>query len=540
MDMSYLRQLTGGRQRGQMLVIVAIMGLVLIGAAALAVDLSTQRNSHRYEQNWGDTASLSGVRDCASSCNALTEVQDAFEVVRENSPWSSATTPPGGASPWPLASAYSAAGCAAASCAVTYASPAAFGTYSVSISSPPAAPKCTTCGYTTTHFVEVDVNQTLNTNLGAAIGIPVTTAVSHTIAYSAGPPGPLPYAFFSKTHAESGNQQESIVGDTFVGAGYKPQSSGQAGLCVYEVPNDPGDGGAMDNDLNDQGHVVFGGPGDPTTYPNLSPPGPPQPQYANSMSACVGGGAGGQMLIQTGGPNSLTPPTINCPVGTTTVQNSAGVWICFQANPSVPDVKPPTTTALVTCIGGLAISSITGATSPGVYEVPANCSITIDFTSTLDINCVSLRLNAGSTIKVRNKQAGQFMTSYGYAYPDTLAASAIGNLAGAHTAPSASCGGHLLPEDKSVIWAPNTSVTPMPTVLTGITNGGGCCSDTLFIGTIFAPNQAVNFPKNEAVEDVGSVYVGDWFVQSGFHPNPVVTYDANGGATAFTAIRIVE
>src|SRR5438445_1535724 len=88
MAISHLRRLTGGDQSGQMLVITALMGVVFIGAAAMAVDLTVQRNAHRYEQNWGDTASLSGVRACASACNAKTEVEDALQVVLRNSPWS--------------------------------------------------------------------------------------------------------------------------------------------------------------------------------------------------------------------------------------------------------------------------------------------------------------------------------------------------------------------------------------------------------------------------------------------------------------------
>jgi hypothetical protein len=81
-------------------------------------------------------------------------------------------------------------------------------------------------------------------------------------------------------------------------------------------------------------------------------------------------------------------------------------------------------------------------------------------------------------------------------------------------------------------------MSPMPTALSN--NSTGCCSDTLFIGTVYLPGQGVSFNTNQAMEDVGSIYVGDWNVQSGNHPNPAVTYDTAGGAKAVTDIRIVE
>jgi hypothetical protein len=68
----------------------------------------------------------------------------------------------------------------------------------------------------------------------------------------------------------------------------------------------------------------------------------------------------------------------------------------------------------------------------------------------------------------------------------------------------------------------------------------GCCSDTLFLGSIFLPGQEVSLSTNQAMEDAGSVYCGDWHLQSGNHPNPAVSYDS--GDTAFVAevLRLVE
>ena len=50
-------------ERGQMLILVAMLGIVIFGAAALAVDLSIQTHDRRTLQNWTDTAALAGARD---------------------------------------------------------------------------------------------------------------------------------------------------------------------------------------------------------------------------------------------------------------------------------------------------------------------------------------------------------------------------------------------------------------------------------------------------------------------------------------------
>src|SRR5205807_5189999 len=92
--------------------------------------------------------------------------------------------------------------------------------------------------------------------------------------------------------------------------------------------------------------------------------------------------------------------------------------------------------------------------------------------------------------------------------------------------------------NKSVIWAPNSSASPMPTALSNSTTG--CCSDTLFLGTVYLPGQQVSFATNQAMEDVGMVYVGNWDVQSGNHPNPMVQFDAAVAAPLQTILRLVE
>jgi hypothetical protein len=78
----------------------------------------------------------------------------------------------------------------------------------------------------------------------------------------------------------------------------------------------------------------------------------------------------------------------------------------------------------------------------------------------------------------------------------------------------------------------------MPTALSNGTTG--CCSDALFVGSIFLPGQQISFGTNQAMEDAGSVYCGNWQVQSGNHPNPVVSFDAGNAAYLAEALKLVE
>jgi hypothetical protein len=104
--------------------------------------------------------------------------------------------------------------------------------------------------------------------------------------------------------------------------------------------------------------------------------------------------------------------------------------------------------------------------------------------------------------------------------------------------PTSACGGAGTNADNAVIWAPATTTSPMPVVLS---NGSkGCCSDTLFVGSVFLPGQEVSLNSNQSMEAAGQVYSGNWQVQSGDHPNPAVSFDASDIASVAEILRLVE
>ena len=510
-------------ERGQVVVITAMMATVIFGGMALSVDLSVHTYNQRTLQNVADSAALAGATGLGAtptSAQKLSAVTDAVTALTNNlgGTWSGAAS----------ASFTNGSGVAGYKRTVTS------GGYTAKISAPPETARSTTNA--TANDVEVDLYNSVNNSFAGVLGVPTSTIGAHAVAYHSGPPSPYNYTFFAATEIDSGNQQESIQGDAFVGNGYAPQSAGQAGLCVYEIPeatndNDSDSGGGQDNDIDDQGHAVFAAVppsigSDPNYHTNLP----------SMTSTCPGrGGFNVETAQSTGG-------YTNCPMGSSPVTDTNGIQ-CVMANPTVPVLPMPSPTSSSLCSGGTA--TVNHATPPGIYAVAANCSVTLDFSGG-DVNCVDLLLSTGAKVAVNDKKGQDFMTSYDFSTSDSAGYSAITNLSPLPTDVTATCPGA------------STGTNPDPTgtragqcvlcqtyTATGtpitLSNGDtGCCSDSLFVGTVFLPGSEVSFSTNQAMEDVGQVYCKYWAVQSGNHPNPVVTYDSGDMAAQAEVLRLVE
>lgn len=519
-----MRRKRRSRQGGQVVVITALMATLIFGGMALAVDLSVHTFNQRTLQNIADSAALGGATDLGTTPTGAQQrlaITDAVTAINKNiaGAWSGSAS----------ASFTNSSGVSGYKRTVTS------GPYTAVISTPPLSAK--SAWNATSGDVQVNLSVTVKNNFAGVLGVPTSVVGAHAVAYHSGPPSPYNYTFFSAVDVESGNQQESIFGDAYVGNGYQPQSKGKAGLCIYEVTEaandtDSDSGGGQDNDLDDQGHAVFAA---------VSPSIGNDPNYHSALTAptskCPGGGNFEVETVQYTGANG------NCPSGSTPVTDSGG-FQCVMANPVVPSIPLPTPTTTTLCSGGAG--TITSASSPGIYQVGAYCSVSLDF-SIGDINCVDLVLGTGATVDVVNKASQQFMTSYDFSSADSTALAAIDALTPTPTdlvatCPGASGGGSpdTTPTHAGLCVICALPATGNPTGLTNKSKGGGGNSDTLFLGTIFLPGQTVNFSTNQAMEDVGQIYCGDWLVQSGNHPNPVVTHDS--GASAFQAetLRLAE
>jgi Putative Flp pilus-assembly TadE/G-like len=499
----------------------ALMATLIFGGMALAVDLSVHTFNQRTLQNIADSAALGGATDLGTKPTAAQQqlaITDAVSAISRNIPgtWSGSAS----------VSFTNSSGVSGYKRTVTS------GLYTAVISTPPLSAK--SASNATSGDAQVDLSVTVHNSFAGVLGMPTSVVGAHAVAYHSGPPSPYNYTFFSALQVDSGNQQESIYGDAYVGNGYQPQSAGKAGLCVYEVSESANDteGDAalgQDNDLDDQGHAVFA-----AVPPSVGT----DPSYhtvlTSSASACPGSGTFNVQTVQSVG-------SANCPAGSTAATDGAGVQ-CVMASPVIPSIPLPATTPTL-CAGGAG--TVNTATAAGIYQVAANCAVTLDFSSG-DVNCVDLVLGAGATVAVKDKKSQNFMTSYDFSSSDATALAAINALSPVPSdmrslCPGASTGTN---PDTTATHAGFCIICMSPTttnVTATLSNGStGCCSDSLFVGTVFLPSQTVKFSTNQAMEDIGQVYCGDWLVQSGNHPNPVVTHDNGGSAFQAETLRLAE
>lgn len=518
-------------QAGQVVVVTALMGTVIFGAMALTVDLSLHTFNQRTLQNVADAAALAGATDLGrvpTSAQQQTGITDALSTIKQNQNFPVGWT--GAAS----ATTATATPCGGGASIAGYTETVIYQAYTVHISTPPQTAKGS-CNVTA-NDLEVEMYVNVNNNFGAFVGTTTSTVGAHAVAYHSGPPSPYDYTFFSATEVDSGNQVETITGDAYVGNGYSPQSASKAGLCVNEIA-EPGsatdtDGdvvaGAQDSDVDDQGHAVFA-----AVPPSVKAKGTGDPTYGYT-GACP---AGGQLYAQTTQPASLTPPPLNCPAGASLGSDSAGNQ-CVMASPVIPSVVLPSATSALACG-----DTVNKSRAAGIYSVPNGCTVNLSFASG-DVNCVDLVLGTGSSVNVIDKKGQNYITSWDYSNTDSVATAAIGLLPATVPAscPGASADTTPTHADNCVICAaPSTATCTASSCPTALSNGStGCCSDSLFVGTVFLPGQQIDFSTNQAMEDVGQIYCGFWNVQSGNHPNPIVEHDNN--ATAFQAetLRLVE
>lgn len=519
--------------RGQMVVVSALMALLIFGALALGVDLGVQTVSQRSLQNVSDAGALAGATDLGAQVTSAQQqaaIADALSTVQRNlgGTWAGGTPSPSVYGTLGSFSAYRAAGTDVVGGS----------DYTVTVSTPPQTPRSST--NETVNDLEVDLTTSVHNGFASVLGVPISSVAAHAVAYHWGPPQGYLYTFFTEQIVESGNYQETIEGNAYVGSGYEAQSSGQAGLCVFYPPGTTADG-----------HMVYG------VYP---PTVGGEPEYGytggttpptTATPTCPGSGA---LTAEAPSPQAGSPS--NCPYGATAVQDpNTLVWGCVDANPPVPQisgaacgpgVSGPTPTAItqspwydplstVTCAALTGSQTINASSSAGIYVVPAGATATLDF-SKGSINCVSLELDAGASVTVTNKKLGNYITSYGWSYPDSTATGEMSSIG--TTPPTQGCPGAGIPADTCVVCAAATTTTPMPTALGNYSTG--CCSDTLFVGTVFVPGQEIFFNTNQAMEDVGSVYCGTWDVQSGNHPNPMIRYAPSDTTPEQEQLRLVE
>src|SRR6202166_678269 len=147
-------------QRGQVMILTALMAVVILGAAALAVDLSVNTFSQRTLQNVSDAAALAGANELGvvpTSAQQQLGITDALLTIQKNEKF------PAG---WTGAST-------ATACGAGYCENVTHGNYTVNISTPPTGARAVVNG--TTNDFEVDLHLSVHNGFGPVIGAPTST-----------------------------------------------------------------------------------------------------------------------------------------------------------------------------------------------------------------------------------------------------------------------------------------------------------------------------------------------------------------------------
>lgn len=262
------------------MVLTALMAVLLIGAAALAVDLSLQTSNRRNLQNLSDAASLSGARDLYSNGTSLgpndqlDAVLDALLTVDREMGWPDGTlySVHGPCPNYPPAT-FIQFGLSGLCVQATYSG------YTVTASTPPVSPR--SLADMDYHNMQVDIGQTSTNGLAGVIGFSQSQQGGHAVGRHMTGGTSLNFALFSNTFVQAGNGNETVNGNVYANRYVQLQANGQSSFC------------AGVSSLGNDGYIVLGAPqtassGQQTVTPHVIPyQSPPGGQCSNVTSSGI-------------------------------------------------------------------------------------------------------------------------------------------------------------------------------------------------------------------------------------------------------------
>jgi Flp pilus assembly protein TadG len=528
-----------------MVPLLAIFFVVLIGAMAIATDLSVSTHYKRNLSNVTDAAALAGAA-LLPAAPALSDEQAAtaaaLALVHNSFPWTV----------YSGANALAASGCSGSQCSVTVCAgmtstsaactvnvtPPSGTKFVLTVNSPPktavvgAFNSSSNAGYK--NRVEVLMHQQSAAFFAGFFGSSSNQDGAQSVAYHFAPNQPFPFALFSSTVIGDGNSPEIIDGNVYAARYLAPQSNGHAAICAAPWVDSQG--------TSRQGYVVLGAPqapdagyaNDGQSNNNAVKPGA-DPITSGQNCATVGSGVVGQSATPT---NSLgcqgAYPGNN---GNATIVYDAIDQTC-EANPAItpPSVAAPPNIPVYTagqthcgtqglaanvyqpglykCNNGTALT-IDHNMAAGIYEIQGNgasCDVSMDGTIT-SLSGVSFYLKNGATI-CANPSAGVIITQTPY-----------------------NAGTGQPGDGRYAILSDNVG---NPGITMNTAGGGSSSGIWSVTGVIWLPTGTVNIANKDALADSGQVIVNTWNDTSGNHLNPSVTYNAGYAPPQPESLQLVE
>jgi Flp pilus assembly protein TadG len=512
-------------ERGQMVPLMAIFFVVLIGAMALATDLSVSTHYKRSLQNVTDSAALAGAKLLPAAPRLSDEqaaTSAALALVHNSFPWT-----PNGVG-W--ANNLAASGCSGSQCSVTVCAgmtsttPACTATvtapsgdaFVLTVNAPPRTALVSSYNGDR-HRIEVVMHQRSGAFFTGLFGSSLDQDGAQSVAYHFAAGQPFPFALYSRTVIGDGNSPEIINGNVYADRYLAPQSNGQAAICAAPDPQ------------GNPGFIVLGSPqgtdpgynNDGQFHNHAVPPGS-DPIVDSVDCSTVGSGTVGM----SADPNDSSDCQAAYP------GNDSASALVYDATDAAcegsPPIQPPavapppnipvyssTTCGVAGLSGGVyqpgdyrcnsgTSLTVDHAMAPGIYEIEAvsgsGCDVVMDSSTPATLNGVTFDLKGGAGICV-NPPSGTTITQTPY-----------------------NSGSGQPGDGRYAVLSDNVG-NPSITMNTA---GGGSNSGTWAVnGVIWLPTGTVNIGNKDALVDSGQVIVDTWNDTSGFHPNPSVTYNAS-------------
>ena len=500
-------------QRGQVLAITALAAAVLIGAAALAVDLSMQTANRRQVQNVTDVAALAGARDLFSSSASITTgdqtnaVSDALLTVQRQMGWPDA---------W-LAGTQSCPGFPPANF-TTYGltgqcQQVVYGAYTVTVSTPPMSPR--SLADMDPHNLQVDMKQSSQNNLAGIIGFATSQQGGHAVAGHMAGGTTINFALFSNTYVDGGNANEIVYGNVYANRKVRPQSSsgGGGGSATFCASNTAG---------NDDGYIILG------ASQTAASGGQPSDTHAPAIGASTScGSVPASPVFQLGAGMRQSPPA--CPTiaglpDTLTYNSTVGACVTLPITPPLL-VSPPLSGHVVqihspcqgNANGGNHPSCWTSSVVAGLYVISHNslcdppACYDLKISASMSLSNVSFWLKAGASMSVNMGGNGGTVTD-----------------SGPYDAGTGQAG-----DGKYVVYGEGDSRL----YIVGSNN-----TVTFNTGSIDMPGGSVIGQASTAALYLngGQAVVNTWQVSTGAQPNPQITGNPAFNAVSQETLRLLE
>lgn len=539
-----LRRSARRRERGQVVPLVAIFALLLMATMALAADLGVTTAYKRSLQNVTDGAALAGARWLPAKPVLSDEqraAQASLQVVHNSFPWVT-----GGGSWWtPLITAgtsgsqVSVTVCAGMTSGTPCTATVSQGTASpfvLTVNAPPLATSIVAYRGALSD-VEVIMHQQAGTYFAGFAGQGPNQDGAQSIGHHFAPNQPFPFALFSRTIIQAGNQGENIAGNIYADRFLAPQDRGFAGICA--APTTDAGGHTIPGTIflgypqQDDGSPPYLNDGQSSTHAD---------PILEGVTCPTAGGVVGM---------SAAPVTAAaCNAGYT--GNNSGSAIGFdaadgacEANPAIqpPQVATPSVPVYGSTFCGhqglsgnsyvpgeyqctnpnAAALVVDRPLSPGIYEIDAGaktggCDVTMDG-SVASLPGVTFYLKGGAGICI-TIPSGQTITQTPYCNAACQAGTDTNAGDGRYIAFSDGVGN--------------------PTITLNSGGGGSTSGVWSIAGVIWLPSGTVNINNKSALECDGQVIVNTWSDTSGNHLNPTVSYNASIAPAQQEVLQLAE